>query len=111
LPAQHDVIGCGALVLARLGEGLYLNKELGSMRPWRRFGEAVSFRWLRMAQPLSTPQQVSSSIQPSRRTGQAIATGAVLLGAVLVLGALALWFHYGTAVFFETIAAGISACF
>ncbi len=29
----------------------------------------------------------------------------------LLLGALALWFHYGTAVFFETIAAGIAACF
>ena len=24
---------------------------------------------------------------------------------------LALWFHYGTAVFFEMIAAGIAACF
>jgi len=27
------------------------------------------------------------------------------------IGAAALWFHYGTAVFFEMIAAGISACF
>ena len=33
------------------------------------------------------------------------------LGVVALLGALALWFHYGTAVFFETITAGISACF
>ena len=33
------------------------------------------------------------------------------LGALAVLGAAALWFHYGTAVFFEMIAAGISACF
>jgi len=32
------------------------------------------------------------------------------LGAALLLGTLALWFHYGTAVFFETIASGISAC-
>jgi hypothetical protein len=64
-----------------------------------------------MAQPFSTPQQVSRSIQPSRRIGQAIAMGAAILGTVLLLGALALWFHYGTAVFFETIAAGISACF
>ena len=31
--------------------------------------------------------------------------------AVLLIGAaLALWAHYGTAVFFETIAAGIAAC-
>jgi hypothetical protein len=64
-----------------------------------------------MAQPFSTPQQVSPSIQPSRRVGQAIAAGAASLGAVLLLGAMALWFHYGTTVFFETIAAGISACF
>jgi hypothetical protein len=26
-------------------------------------------------------------------------------------GALVLWFHYGTAVFFEMIASGIAACF
>ena len=38
----------------------------------------------------------------------AAATG---LGALALLGAAALWFHYGTAVFFEMIAAGISACF
>ena len=31
--------------------------------------------------------------------------------AAAVFGAAALWFHYGTAVFFEMIAAGISACF
>jgi len=28
-----------------------------------------------------------------------------------MLGALVLWFHYGTAVFFEMIASGISSCF
>jgi hypothetical protein len=30
---------------------------------------------------------------------------------VLLVGALALWFRYGTAVFFETIASGIAGCF
>ena len=38
----------------------------------------------------------------------------VLVGAlagVLIAGTLALWAHYGTAVFFEMIAAGIAACF
>ena len=40
-----------------------------------------------------------------------IVWGAAGLGAVVVLGAAALWSHYGTAVFFEMIAAGISACF
>lgn len=31
--------------------------------------------------------------------------------AMLLAGAAVLWAHYGTAVFFETIAAGIAACF
>ena len=30
---------------------------------------------------------------------------------VLIAGTLALWAHYGTAVFYEIIAAGIAACF
>ena len=32
-------------------------------------------------------------------------------GPSLLLGALVLWFHYGTAVFFEMIVSGIAACF
>lgn len=32
------------------------------------------------------------------------------LVAVLVAGAVALWVHYGTAVFYEMIAAGIASC-
>ena len=38
----------------------------------------------------------------------------LLVGAVagvLIAAALVLWAHYGTAVFFEIIAAGIAACF
>ena len=64
-----------------------------------------------MAPQLTTPQQMSPSIQPQRRIAQAIVTGGAIVGVAVVLGALLLWFHYGTAVFFETIAAGISACF
>lgn len=30
---------------------------------------------------------------------------------VLIAATLALWAHYGTAVFFEVIAAGLAACF
>jgi hypothetical protein len=48
---------------------------------------------------------------PPRRVAQVIVMGGAGLGVVALLGALALWFHYGTAVFFETITAGISACF
>jgi len=31
--------------------------------------------------------------------------------SALLAGTLALWAHYGTAVFYETILAGIAACF
>ena len=39
-----------------------------------------------------------------------VVTGAGL-GAALLVGALVLWVHYGTAVFFEMITSGIAACF
>jgi hypothetical protein len=64
-----------------------------------------------MAPQFTTPQQISPSIQPPRRIAQAIVMGGAIMGVVVVAAALGLWFHYGTAVFFETIAAGISACF
>ncbi len=64
-----------------------------------------------MAPQLTMPQQMSPSIQPQRRIARAIVMGGVIVGVAVVLAALVLWFHYGTAVFFETIAAGISACF
>ena len=52
-----------------------------------------------------------AAAQPRGRVASAIVWGAASLGAIVSLGAVALWFHYGTAVFFEMIAAGISACF
>ncbi len=64
-----------------------------------------------MAQPLSTPHQMPAGTEPARKGASVLALAAAGLGAAGLLGALALWFHYGTAVFFETIAAGISACF
>ena len=63
-----------------------------------------------MAQPLSTQQDVSAAMSPPKAVSALLVAGAGL-GAALLLGALALWFHYGTTVFFETIAAGISGCF
>ncbi|MGY8706976.1 hypothetical protein RAD16_14660 [Bradyrhizobium sp. 18BD] len=32
-------------------------------------------------------------------------------GGLVVMAAFALWFHYGTQVFFEMIRTGFSACF
>jgi hypothetical protein len=62
-----------------------------------------------MAQPIST-QQVPVVLSP-RRVAPAIIVGGAVLGVAILLAALGLWFHYGTAVFFEMIASGISACF
>ena len=64
-----------------------------------------------MALPVSTPQQLPGGVPPVHRVAPAIVMAGAGLGAVLLVGALALWFHYGTAVFFEMISSGISACF
>jgi hypothetical protein len=58
-------------------------------------------------QPLSAPQEIPSA-SAGRRLATAAAAGAAF---ALVAGAAALWVQYGTAVFFETIAAGLQACF
>ncbi len=63
-----------------------------------------------MALPLSTPNELSATL-PTRKVGRAVAIALAALGAVILIAALALWFHYGTAVFFETIAAGVAGCF
>ena len=54
--------------------------------------------------------QPSSVDVSTRRTSLALGA-AIGLGAVLLGGATLLWVHYGTAVFFEMLAAGIAACF
>jgi hypothetical protein len=64
-----------------------------------------------MAHPISTPRPLPGALPPARRLARAIVVGAAGLGIAVLLGALVLWFHYGTAVFFEMIASGISACF
>jgi hypothetical protein len=64
-----------------------------------------------MAQPISTQQQMPRVLRPERRLAPAMVVASVALGAAILLGALVLWFHYGTAVFFEMIASGIAACF
>jgi hypothetical protein len=50
-------------------------------------------------------------MRPAPRRLSPLAVAGAGLGAALLLGTLVLWFHYGTAVFFETIASGVSACF
>jgi len=64
-----------------------------------------------MAQPASTPHQMPDALRPSRTVAHTIVMAGAGLGVALGLGAAVLWVHYGTAVFFETIASGLSACF
>jgi hypothetical protein len=61
-----------------------------------------------MVQPISTAHGMIAEAQPRGRVATAIVWAAA---SVVLLAAAVLWFHYGTAVFFEMIAAGISACF
>jgi hypothetical protein len=64
-----------------------------------------------MAPPLST---LKPAVALSRSGGGLRSTllwGGGGLVALLLAGALALWFHYGTAVFFDTIATGFANCF
>jgi hypothetical protein len=64
-----------------------------------------------MAQALYTSQSLQDELPPPRRFARAVVAMGSGLGALLLLGALVLWGIYGTAVFFEMIASGISACF
>ena len=64
-----------------------------------------------MVQPISTQAGMMAATPRQGRVASTIVWSAAGLGAVAVLGAAALWFHYGTTVFFEMISAGISACF
>jgi hypothetical protein len=45
-----------------------------------------------------------------RRVIWPLVAAAVVVGGLMAVAA-ALWLHYGTAIFFETVRAGIAACF
>jgi len=63
-----------------------------------------------MALPLSSPDELPRA-SPAGKVGRAIAVVGLAGGVVAILATLVLWFHYGTAVFLETIMAGIVGCF
>ncbi len=60
-----------------------------------------------MAQPVSTPQPLLAAPRPVRAV--AVVGGAI--GALILVGTVALWGRYGTAVFFNMITSGLAACF
>ncbi|CCE12253.1 conserved hypothetical protein [Bradyrhizobium sp. STM 3843] len=53
---------------------------------------------------------MSPDVPPPRGT-QVLGALAGLITVGLVVGALVLWARFGTTVFFETIVAGLEACF
>jgi hypothetical protein len=63
-----------------------------------------------MALPLSSSSELAAA-RTARWAGRAMAVAVALIGVVILVAVLALWFRYGTAVFFETIASGIAGCF
>jgi len=48
---------------------------------------------------------------PQGISARPLALGFAIGAGVLAAGTAVLWFHYGTAVFYETILAGLNACF
>jgi hypothetical protein len=59
--------------------------------------------------PTSRPSP-ADDLLPTRRASLVLAAALGAAASLLVAAAL-LWAHYGTAVFFEMIKAGIAACF
>jgi hypothetical protein len=63
-----------------------------------------------MALPLSNSTELPAA-PPAAQGRPVLVVGLSLFGAAILIAALALWVHYGTTVFFETIAAGLAGCF
>ena len=63
-----------------------------------------------MARSLPTEQEIVAIPPSSGGIRSVIVWGVAGVTAVAITGAVVLWFYYGTTVFFETIAAGISSC-
>jgi hypothetical protein len=63
-----------------------------------------------MVQPLLTPKSPMPASEPPSRLASVIVASAATFVALLLVGAIGLWAHYGTAVFFEMVKSGIAAC-
>jgi len=54
---------------------------------------------------------ISQDIAAEGRATAPVVVGLAILVGLLFAATGVLWFHYGTAVFYETILAGLNACF
>jgi hypothetical protein len=64
-----------------------------------------------MVQPLTSPQDVPEARPAARQARSVFGIAAALVAIAVLGGAVVLWAHYGTAVFFELLAAGLQSCF
>ena len=64
-----------------------------------------------MAQPAQQARPREDNSATAGRTPTVLLWAGAGVGGLLVIGALALWFHYGTQLFFEMIRTGLAACF
>ncbi|MEH2490681.1 hypothetical protein [Bradyrhizobium sp. AZCC 2230] len=64
-----------------------------------------------MAQPLHPAHPIEDNSPNAGRTSSVLLWAGGGVGGLMVIGALALWFHYGSQVFFEMIRTGFAACF
>jgi hypothetical protein len=103
------VIATGVRALAEPRGWPYLNRSETAIGAAGRKPPFVQN--LAMAPPFSTPHELAASFRPARKLPAVMMVVGAALAAALFLGALGLWFHYGTAVFFEMIASGFAACF
>ncbi len=64
-----------------------------------------------MAQPLHPAHPLQDNSPTAARAPSVLLWAGAGVGGLMVIGSFALWFHYGTQVFFEMIRTGFAACF
>lgn len=64
-----------------------------------------------MAQPPHPAHPLQDNSSTAGRTPSVLLWTGTGIGGLVMIGALALWFHYGSQVFFEMIRTGFAACF
>ena len=64
-----------------------------------------------MAQPVHPAHPLQDNSSTADRAPSVLLWVGAGVGGLMVVGALALWFHYGTQLFFEMIRSGFAACF
>lgn len=64
-----------------------------------------------MAEPVHPAHPVSDNSPNAGRLPSVLLLAGAGVGGLVAVGALVLWFHYGSQVFFEMIRTGFAACF